>query len=198
MSWLERGDAEHDADAKCIFLWIAFNAAYAVDRKVELVMNDGDLTEASRRESYFSALVPLDTKRRVYSLLATDLRSPVEDIMRNVYVYRGFWNHLSDGPFNWRDWPDRTRFERERAFVETQLGYTAASGSLQAQLRANAMVPNGDVVAILRTLFDRLSVLRNQLMHGLRHSGRTPEPSASRCGRHDPRTPVVRVSSSHG
>lgn len=166
VSWLARGDVEPDADARCIFLWIAFNAAYAVERKVELVMNDGDLTEAQRRESYFSALVPLDVNRRIYRVLVTELRSPVQDIMGNVYVYRGFWNSLTDRPFNWRDWPGRTRFERDRTFVEERLAYTASRGSLQAQLRANAVVPNGDVVAVLRTLFDRLNVLRNQLMHG--------------------------------
>ena len=166
MSWLERGNADHDADAKCIFLWIAFNAAYAVKRNVELVMNDGDLTEAQRRERYFSVLVSLDVNRRIYRVLATELRPPVQDIMGNVYVYRRFWNCLTDRPFNWRSWPDRTRFERERAFVEKRLGYTPSRGSLQAQLRANAVVPNSDVAAVLCRLFDRLNVLRNQLMHG--------------------------------
>lgn len=32
-SWLRRGEEETDADAKYIFLWIAFNAAYGVSGK---------------------------------------------------------------------------------------------------------------------------------------------------------------------
>ena len=161
-SWLERGDAEHDADAKYIFLWIAFNAAYAVERKAE----GRDVQDAQRRERYFKALVPLDVERRIYRTLAANLRRPIQDIMRNEYVYHGFWNCLTDQSFNWRDWPNRTRFEQDSKFVEERLAFGASTGSLQAQLRANAVVPNGDVAAVLRTLFDRLNVLRNQLMHG--------------------------------
>ena len=139
-------------------MWIALNAAYAVESKKE--------PEWQRREGYFRTLVPLDVNRRVFRALATELRSAVEEIVGNVYVYRGFWDCLTDRPFDWRDWPNRTPFERDRAFVAEKLGYSSASRSLQAQLRANAVVPNGDVAVVLRTLFDRLNVLRNQLMHG--------------------------------
>ncbi len=114
VSWFERGDAERDADAKYIFLWIAFNAAYAVDRKVELATNDGDMSDAQRRESYFSKLIPLDVNGCIYSVLATELRSPVQDLMRNVYVYRGFWDCLTDRPFNWRPPRRVVRSDRSR------------------------------------------------------------------------------------
>ena len=163
VSWLKRGDAERDTDAKYIFLWIAFNAAYAVERKSEL---GEDVSEAQRRENYFGALVPLDVNRRIYKTLATELRPPIQDIMQNEYVYRGFWSCLDDRPFNWRDWPNREGFKRDQDFVAKLLGYGASSGSLQTQLRAIAVVPVDDVVAVLVKLFDRLNVLRNQLMHG--------------------------------
>ena len=157
VSWLRRGDAERDADAKYIFLWIAFNAAYALERNVK--------TDAQRRESYLKSLVSLDKKNHIYGLLVKQLRAPVQDIMENVYVYRGFWDGLTDQDFNWQEWPNRIWFERDRAFVEERLAYRPAPGSLQAQLRPNALVPT-DVAAILDKLFDRLNVLRNQLMHG--------------------------------
>ena len=163
VSWLERGDAEEDSDAKYIFLWIAFNAAYAVDRKSEL----GEVvSEAQRRESYFRALLPLDTDRRIYTLLATELRPSIQDIMKNEYIYHGFWNCLTDRRFNWHDWPNRRSFQRDREFVARLLGYGTSGGSLQSQLRAVAAVPTNDVVAVLVKVFDRLSVLRNQFMHG--------------------------------
>ena len=161
-SWLERGVGERDTDAKYVFLWIAFNAAYAVEPKSE---PSEDASEARRREGYFRALVRLDTEERIYKILATKLRPRVQDIMSNVYVFRGFWDCLTEGPFDWRDWPNRRRFERDRAFVDDTLGYTASS-PLQAQLRAVAVVPDGDVAEVLVRLFHRLYVLRNQFMHG--------------------------------
>ena len=33
ISWLERADSENDIDTKCILLWVAFNSAYAIERK---------------------------------------------------------------------------------------------------------------------------------------------------------------------
>ena len=157
VSWLRRGNGERDADAKYIFLWIAFNAAYAVERNVS--------TDAQRRESYLNSLVPLDKKSRIYRLLATQLRAPVQNIMENVYLYRGFWDSLTDHDFNWQEWSNRIWFERDCAFVKERLAYRPPSGSLQAQLRPNALIPT-DVAGILHKLFDRLNVLRNQLMHG--------------------------------
>lgn len=164
LSWLERGNAERDADAKYIFLWIAFNAAYAVDRKSEL---EEDVTEARRRESYFRTLVQLDVSRRIYTVLARELHPLVQDIMKNYYVYHGFWRSLTDGRrFDWRDWPNWEKFKQDQDFVAKRLGYGASKGSLEMQLRANAVVPVNDVAEVLSKLFDRLNVLRNQLMHG--------------------------------
>ena len=148
VSWLRRGDGERDADAKYIFLWIAFNAAYAVERNVG--------TDLQRRKSYLNALVPLDKSNRIHSLLAEELRAPVQDIMENVYLYRGFWDSLTDRDFNWQEWPNRTRFERDSAFVTKRLAYRPPPGSLQAQLRPDAPVST-DVAAILHKLFDRLN-----------------------------------------
>lgn len=33
LSWLDRAEQDDDPDSRFIFLWIAFNAAYATDRK---------------------------------------------------------------------------------------------------------------------------------------------------------------------
>lgn len=46
------------------------------------------------------------------------------------------------------------------------LGYGASSRSLETQLRTMALVPVADIAAVLVKVFDRLNVLRNQLMHG--------------------------------
>lgn len=166
LSWLERGNGARDADAKFVFLWIAFNAAYAIDRKTELAIRGEEVTDAQRRREYFRTLVPYDVDRRIYRQLVGVLCDPVRHLIANVYVYRGFWDCLSDRQFNWQNWKYKTRFERDIKTVESLLGFIDSRGSLQAQLRAKAVVPHEDVVRVLDILFDRLNVLRNQLMHG--------------------------------
>ena len=156
VSWLQRGDAESDADATYIFLWIAFNAAYSAE--------SNDRTDVQRRKSYLEALVPLDAEHHIDELLIGQLRLPVQDIMENVYLFRGFWDCLTEQPFNWQKWPNRSWFMRDQSFVVERL-IPPAPRTLQAQLRPNWLIPT-DVTAILRKLFDRLNVLRNQLMHG--------------------------------
>lgn len=144
-SWLRRGNAETDADAKYIFLWIAFNAAYAVRGR--------DRREWEYRLDYFDALVPLDTEQRIHSLLSTALLPPIRDIMNNVYLFHGFWSGLTEPPFNWQDWPRQGEFEEDSKFVTDRLTDWAT--------------PTPEELALmLRKLFARLSVLRNQLMHG--------------------------------
>ena len=144
-SWLRRGDAESDADAKYIFLWIAFNAAYAV--------RDRDRKDWEYRSDYFDALVPLDAKQRIYSLLSTKLISQVQDIISNEYVFHEFWDKLPEPPINWQNWPGKSQFDGDRKFVVDRLKDRSTTSS-------------NELSSILRRLFARLSVLRNQLMHG--------------------------------
>ncbi|RMD49286.1 MAG: hypothetical protein D6832_02035, partial [Alphaproteobacteria bacterium] len=117
-------------------LWIAFNAAYARDIK-------GD--ERERFRSFFEALVPLDTERRLYDAVWERFSGPVRLLIDSPHVYAPFWEHHNSGGAQAQDW--KARFERARA----------------AFRRAFAA---GDTAAVLCMLFDRLYVLRNQLVHG--------------------------------
>ena len=63
ISWLERANDEAGADAKCVFLWIAFNAAYAVDRNTDFSRTGEDGNEWQSRRRYFAKVVPLDAER---------------------------------------------------------------------------------------------------------------------------------------
>ena len=67
VSWLERAGAEDDADAKCILLWVAFNAAYAIERKAEFVQW-GRLDEWQRQEKYFERLTGVGFRRIHYTI----------------------------------------------------------------------------------------------------------------------------------
>ena len=69
--------------------------------------------------------------------------------MGNEYIFWGFWESLTDEPFDWENWPYRRRFEGDRDAVRRRLRASSADNT----------------TFILRRVFDRLYVLRNQLMH---------------------------------
>ena len=148
ISWVERARAEDDADAKCILFWVAFNAAYVIERKAELAQW-GRLEEWQRQEKYFERLTGVGF-RRIHYTLRGRLRGPVDRLMDNVYIFWGFWDSLTEDPFDWDNWRHKRRFEYERAAVREQMGVASAPCTMY----------------VLKRVFNRLSVLRNQLMHG--------------------------------
>lgn len=139
LSWLRRAEQEtEDSDAAFVFLWIAFNAAYAEERGAERT------GERSAYTDYFARLVRLDTQGRIYEALWQRFTGPVRMILDSKYVFQPFWAHHNRVPGN-EDW-DR-RFQRSRAQV----------------MRA---MEERDTLTVLTAVFDRLYVLRNQLVHG--------------------------------
>ena len=140
LSWLHRAElAGEDLDAAFIFYWIAFNAAYA-DELGNTAMDD----ERSVFDGYFRQLTALDTGQRIYDVVWQRFAGPIRLLLHNRFVYQPFWKHQNRVP-GYADWHDR--FERSRRMV---------GRALQSR----------DTRVILCTLFDRLYVLRNQLVHG--------------------------------
>ena len=158
-SWLERASSEQDIDTKYILLWVAFNAAYALERnaaKEELgkAGEDGKLRDPADwqlRKRFFARLTSV-RYRQLYGTIRARLWEPVARIMENEYVFRGFWDSLTDDQFDWAHWQHKGDFESRRDEVMRQLK------------RGRAEAENTGY--ILRQVFDRLGVLRNQLMHG--------------------------------
>lgn len=138
LSWLDRADAEpDDPDARFVFLWIALNAAYA------RVIGLGE-DERARLRDFLSRLVALDAGGRVHQALFVQFSGPIRTLIENKYVYQPFWTAQQ----NW----DRNESWRE--------GFEA---SRKLALRA---LMEKDTVRVLAIVFDRLYVLRNQLVHG--------------------------------
>ena len=138
ISWLARAEAEpDDHDACFLFLWIAFNAAYARDFGVEGNARD-------QLKVFFDHLLALDTERRLAALLLERFSGPIRTMIGNKYVFEPFWRALRehDGSERWK-----AQFD--------------AAGKLA--LRA---VLDGRADLVLSVVFDRLYVLRNQLVHG--------------------------------
>jgi hypothetical protein len=147
ISWIGRAEAcVGDDDARFIFLWIAFNAAYADERDFQPSELNGraGLTARAAFMSYFERLVALDTERRIYRALWDKFSGPVHTLLGNRYVFNRFWLHHNgiEGHANWQ-----SHFEASRS----------------ASLRA---LETGDTAKVLGLVFDRLYVLRNQLVHG--------------------------------
>ena len=138
-SWLTRaGEERDDPDAVFIFCWIAFNAAYADERV------DG---ERSLFENYFSHILDLESGRAINRAIWQRFRDPIRGFVGNHYVYGRFWDSHR-GREEAGDW--ETRLERDKTWVN------------EALKRQNSR----ETASILRILFDRLYVLRNQLLHG--------------------------------
>jgi hypothetical protein len=139
LSWYGRASREtDDSDVRFLLLWIAFNAAYASEIDADL---GGDREQF---RLFFRTLVQLDTGKRIYNIVWSRSPSEVRLLLANRYVFAPFWAHQNGVPGT-ADWEDR-------------LG--------RAKHKANSALAAQDTPLILSILFDRLYVLRNQLVHG--------------------------------
>jgi hypothetical protein len=140
LSWYGRAElAGDDDDAVFVFYWIAFNAAYAHD-----VPDDTQPRERALFEEYFARLTDLDRDKRIFNVIWTRFPQEIRLLLENRYVYQPFWHHQNQVP-GYSDW--EARFEASKNVVNR---------ALRAQ----------DTNKILSILFERLYVLRNQLVHG--------------------------------
>lgn len=138
LSWLDRaGREDKDPDAAFIFLWIAFNAAYARE------FGDGN-NERQRLVQFIATLVAADLDRQVHALVFKAFSGPIRTLIGNKYVFEPFWRAL-------REHDSSNRWE------------SAFHASQKATL---ASIVRGDTATVLAIVFDRLYVLRNQLVHG--------------------------------
>lgn len=138
ISWLARAQAEaDDPDAQFLFLWIAFNAAYAREFGHEL-------SEREQLGVYFTSLLVIDADQRLHALLFREFSGPIRTLVENKFVFEPFWRALRDHDGSGR-WEQQFAKSRELA--------------LKALLERKTDV-------VLSIVFDRLYVLRNQLAHG--------------------------------
>lgn len=138
LSWLARADAEpDDRDARFLFLWIALNAAYA--REIGL----GE-TERDRLREFLARLVALDQGGRLHATLFGHFTGPIRTLIENKHVYQPFW-------------------AAQQAWDQTDAWREGFEAGKRAALHA---LMEKDTTKVLSIVFDRLYVLRNQLVHG--------------------------------
>lgn len=138
ISWLARAEAEPaDDDARFIFQWIAFNAAYAREFGFETPERDW-------LRQFFTLACSADKDGKLGEALFKQFSGSIRTLIENKFVFEPFWRALRehDGGGRWE-----THFEHSRKVA------------MQSVLA-------GDCATVLGIVFDRLYVLRNQLVHG--------------------------------
>ena len=139
ISWIKKAESENDPDGRFIFLWIAFNACYA-----EYGSESVNRPERRKLDTFFQKISELDAETLIYEAIWEQYSQPIRLILSNKYVFEPFWSHYNEieGYDNWED-----SFNK------------AKTSSLIALKEKNT-------AHVLKIVFDRLYVLRNQLVHG--------------------------------
>ena len=140
LSWLQRAEmCLDDGDARFIFLWVAFNAAYADDRIDMFVPS-----ERGSFSDFFDTLIAQDERQRIYDAIWTKFTGPIRVLLENKFVFQPFWHFHNQVP-GYEDWDKRFAASKKKS---------------------HRALAERDSKLILMTVVDRLYVLRNQLIHG--------------------------------
>lgn len=142
ISWLQGAEAaieRDDPDSAYICYWIAFNAVY-----VQYANLHEQFPERDFFKWYVDLICSLDRQGVVYDVIWRRFAQSIRTLLDNHFVFAAFWRH-QHGNAGFEDW--RQRFSLERRRIHKALG-------------------DQDTATVLTVLFDRLYVLRNQLIHG--------------------------------
>jgi len=140
LSWLKRAEAEtQDHDAQFIFLWVAFNAAYA-----NQVPDRQSSSERKMFQGFLHRLIESDSQNLLYELVWDRFPGAIRLMIDNQYVFQPFWD-FHNGLVSEEDW--QTAFQASKKAARRALGKM-------------------DTLKVMLVMFDRLYTLRNQLLHG--------------------------------
>lgn len=138
LSWLHRAEQCEDGDGCFIFLWIAFNAAYANE------LSGANIAESQLFSGFLNRLVDLDKGKKLHPIIWQQYTGAIRVLMDNQFVYQPFW-HFHNQISGYENWQER--FSRDK------------------QIAHKALAAN-DTGTVLGIVFSRLYTLRNQLVHG--------------------------------
>ena len=143
LSWLNRAEQlgeQDDLDGQFIFLWVAFNAAYAteIDERYRE-------SEQQTFRAFLEKLAGLDAPRKRFDALVwTEFPKSIRVLLDNRFVFADFW-HWQNGSL-----PE----------AEYKAKFAAANRA------AHVALGRQDTVTVLSIVLSRIYVLRNQLVHG--------------------------------
>ncbi len=140
LSWLDRAEqSKDDQDGKFIFLWIAFNAAYANE-----IDDHHRFTEQETFRNFINRLCELDTKNKLSELVWSEFTGSIRVLLSNKFVFQPFWDFQNNKKTE-EAWQDD--FKTANAFANKALGHK-------------------NTPAVLSVVFSRLYTFRNQTLHG--------------------------------
>jgi hypothetical protein len=143
LSWLHRAEQlarGDDLDGQFIFLWIAFNAAYATEMDEKYRE-----TEQQTFRAFLEKLTELDEARgRFGALVWHEFPKSIRVLLDNPYVFSDFWK-AQGGAMTEEAWKE--------SFARANKAAHVALGRL-------------DTVTVLSIVLSRIYTLRNQLLHG--------------------------------
>ena len=139
LSWLQRAEQTDDSDGRFVFLWIAFNAAYATD-----IDENCRLSEQETFRAFLRKLCDLDRERQIENLVWSEFSGSIRVLLDNQYVFQSFWDY-QNGKITQEQWTERFAAGRRRA---------------------QSALAQRDTAEVLAVLFNRIYTLRNQIMHG--------------------------------
>lgn len=136
LSWLQRAEQCEDVEGRFIFLWIAFNAAYANDLS--------GIGESQLFSQFLQRITELDSDKKLHNIVWQQYTGAIRVLLNNQYVYQPFWNSLNN-PSSQTDW--QAQFTKDKN-------------------TANQALAKNNTSLVLSIIFSRLYTLRNQLVHG--------------------------------
>ena len=139
LSWLGKAEQCEDYDSQFIFLWIAFNAAYAQNFDYK-----NDFTERGLYQEFLAKIERLDKSKKLSEIVWSQYSTSIRLILNNEFIFQAFWKFQS-GTITEDIWKQE---------------------QLRTKVAANNALASGDTVTVLSILFSRLYTLRNQLLHG--------------------------------
>lgn len=140
-SWLGRAKQEaNDPDAAFVFYWIAFDAIYGTYHNEGL----GDDARALF-DDFFRKVLPVDQENKIRDTIWNNFSDSVRLLLDNKYVYWRFWKHVFSGGRDYKNW--RTTFEKDKD-------------------KGLITLANNNTKGALNIIFDRLYIVRNQIIHG--------------------------------
>jgi len=139
LSWLQKAESMDDLDGQFIFLWIAFNAAYATE--IEETYRTSAKTTF---QEFLQKLVELDTKNQLEDLAWKEFPNSIRLLLDNRFVFQSFWDYQNHR-LSQQEWEQR--FNDSKRAAQHALGGQETS-------------------KVLGIALNRIYTLRNQIIHG--------------------------------
>ena len=151
ISWLRRAEQEsEDEDAIVVFLWISFNALYGVNIREE---------ERMKYKTFLEEISKVDMLFKIHAAITKCHQSCIK-LAENKYIDKDYWKYVYHHiKYPRGDEPEKTwsrAVEEQGNFgTITQIEYNCLKKNKQKTVTKN-----------LINIFDRLYILRNQIVHG--------------------------------